>query len=1301
MKVTRTTYFKDLKLFPTFLSFLIGLTMLLAFTTEVNGHGMAGSNTFSSLAFNKTSSSHSVGKSPSFSRDELLFFNREAGKDLNFTEKRVVQAHKSVNQLLTKFFQKSNYRDLLFSYFPGKRKSIDSDFDSKVQSLRNAVLNKGFQVPVQIISWAELNSAMAAFASRGPAGSPIIYINKEYLEGKASFIYPKAHDNQIVGLLLQEYGHAIDFYLNGDQDTPGDEGALFVVKEMNVEVEPIELAAMQNREDYNKITIQGKTFKVEEAAVTIAEAWLSTISAQGKPTTGASALVATSMRFQTNPPSATFTTTSGGGNSKVVGSFSFYQGAVQTVIPGFIDTSAGNGASGIIVLFVTDANNLSGYLMRIYGTPVITASTQYNMNNSPVGTDLNSYQSSTGPSASTSTLLPASTTGILADGATTATLTVTARNGASTALVGATVVLEQFSDALLTIPTTKSTISPSSATTNASGVATFTVSSKVAPQTIYYRATVTSSGFEVIVTAYASVSYVVGAVTKLQVLMPGETADPGSVTGKTGTPTNQVAGSNTTVTVNAVDANWNVVSSSTPTVAITTSDANDTHPSNAALTAGTGTFIVSFRTAGNQTVTATDQAATLTANTGATTLVTAGAVNKLQVLMPGETAAPGTTTGKTGSPTAQTAGTSLNFTVNAVDAYWNLVSSATPTAVITSSDAQATLPSSAALVGGTKQFAITLKTAGNQTVTATDQAATLTANTGASTVVNADVASKLTVNQQPSNVIANANSRAKFQISDAYGNIISSSTAGVTVVLHQNGVLKTSGFTGTKSKNAVAGIADFADLKISDASNDYTYVASSPGLTGVTTNVFEILIGPPSKLSIRTNPPASVTAGSSISPSITVSIDDALLNTITTATNSVTLSIGSNPGSGVLSGTATVNAVNGIATFSNLSINKIGNGYTLSAASTGLTGINTNSFNVVAGPASKYLVTSSSSSPEAGGTVTFTAQLADANDNPVTTSGQTVTWTKSDANGSFASATSTTNASGVATIVFTTHTVSGTATTVTATTSAISGTSGTITTVAGTATKYLVTSSSSSPVAGATVTITAQLADANNNAVATSGQTVTWTKSDANGSFASATSTTNGSGVATIVFTTHTVSSTATTVTATTSAISGTSGTITTVAGTATKYLVTSSSSSPVAGATVTITAQLADANNNAVATSGQTVTWTKSDANGSFASATSTTNGSGMATIVLTTHTVSGTATTVTATTSAISGTSGTITTVAGTATKYLVTSSSSSPVAGAIVTITAQLADANNNAVATSGQTVTWTKSDANGSF
>src|SRR2546427_5025150 len=48
--------------------------------------------------------------------------------------------------------------------------------------------------------------------------------------------------------------------------------------------------------------------------------------------------------------------------------------------------------------------------------------------------------------------------------------------------------------------------------------------------------------------------------TKLQLLMPGEAAAPGPASGKTGTP-NVTAGTPVTVTVKAVDADWDVVTS--------------------------------------------------------------------------------------------------------------------------------------------------------------------------------------------------------------------------------------------------------------------------------------------------------------------------------------------------------------------------------------------------------------------------------------------------------------------------------------------------------------------------------------------------------------------------------------------------------------------------------------------------------------------------------------------------------------------------------------------------------------------
>lgn len=106
---------------------------------------------------------------------------------------------------------------------------------------------------------------------------------------------------------------------------------------------------------------------------------------------------------------------------------------------------------------------------------------------------------------------------------------------------------------------------------------------------------------------------------------------------------------------------------------------------------------------------------------------------KLQVLMPGETAAPNTPTGKTGTPDAQTVGTAFNITVNAVDEVWNVVPS-TDTVTITSTDSTASLPADAPLSGGTRVFSVTFGSTGTFTVTATDVTdATKTANTGSST----------------------------------------------------------------------------------------------------------------------------------------------------------------------------------------------------------------------------------------------------------------------------------------------------------------------------------------------------------------------------------------------------------------------------------------------------------------------------------------------------------------------------------------------------------------------------------------
>ncbi|WP_276364558.1 gliding motility-associated C-terminal domain-containing protein [Daejeonella sp. H1SJ63] len=169
--------------------------------------------------------------------------------------------------------------------------------------------------------------------------------------------------------------------------------------------------------------------------------------------------------------------------------------------------------------------------------------------------------------------------------------------------------------------------------------------------------------------------------------------------------------------------------------------------------------------------------------------------------------------------------------------------------------------------------------------------------------------------------------------------------------------------------------------------------------------------------------------------------------------------------------------------------------------------------------------------------------------------------------------------------------------------------------------KYIVTSGNSSPIAGSAVTVSAQLADADNSPVGTAGLTVIWTKSDANGSFASATSQTNASGIATVVFTTHTAAQTSATVTATdNNSLSGTSASITTVAG---PVLARNSILSPLTASisangtsTQILTVRAKDLNSNDLNVGGQSVAITKLSGTGTISGTTDKGDGTYFATV-------------------------------------------------------------------------------------
>ncbi|HZV34067.1 MAG TPA: hypothetical protein VFB72_05775 [Verrucomicrobiae bacterium] len=97
---------------------------------------------------------------------------------------------------------------------------------------------------------------------------------------------------------------------------------------------------------------------------------------------------------------------------------------------------------------------------------------------------------------------------------------------------------------------------------------------------------------------------------QLQVLLPGETAAPGTPSGKTGTPDPQSTSGPFQFTVNAVDQNWYPVPGVSDALSITSSDSTFTGPNAPVLTNGTAVFYGQFGQTGNWTITAGDTTAT-------------------------------------------------------------------------------------------------------------------------------------------------------------------------------------------------------------------------------------------------------------------------------------------------------------------------------------------------------------------------------------------------------------------------------------------------------------------------------------------------------------------------------------------------------------------------------------------------------------------------------------------------------------------------------------------------------------------
>lgn len=251
---------------------------------------------------------------------------------------------------------------------------------------------------------------------------------------------------------------------------------------------------------------------------------------------------------------------------------------------------------------------------------------------------------------------------------------------------------------------------------------------------------------------------------------------------------------------------------------------------------------------------------------------------------------------------------------------------------------------------------------------------------------------KLAFMVQPTSIAANSPffPHLTVAVQDADGNTVTDATHGITIAIGTNaggGVL-----AGSTTRSAVSGVATFTDLRINNVGTGYTLTASSPNLTGATSTPFAVVVGPAAKLAFIVEP-GPATSGVAMAPAVKVAVQDVAGHTVTSTTHIIAIAISTNAGGGTLTGTASVATVNGVATFSDLSIDKAATGYTLSATSPTLAGAISTSFAVVPGPASRLGFTVQPSPGVTGAVITPAVAVAvqDAGGSIITTATHSIT----------------------------------------------------------------------------------------------------------------------------------------------------------------------------------------------------------------------------------------------------------------------------------------------------------------------
>ncbi|MEO5988583.1 MAG: FlgD immunoglobulin-like domain containing protein [Candidatus Eisenbacteria bacterium] len=345
-----------------------------------------------------------------------------------------------------------------------------------------------------------------------------------------------------------------------------------------------------------------------------------------------------------------------------------------------------------------------------------------------------------------------------------------------------------------------------------------------------------------------------GPLAGMQVILPGETPQGGTNDGKNGTPSPQSAGNPFTITVRAVDAYWNLVPGVNDRIALGSTDAFAAMPAETTLSNGQRLIPVRLYRTGAQRIWASDlDLVTLEPDTSSAVMLSGGPFARVLVLAPGESPAPGTQSGRTGTATDQSINYAFTVTLLATDAWWNPVKGVSDVVHLASDDPLATLPADAPLVDGSAQMSRRLARGGYNQILVSD--VTQPSKSGSSTQVRAITSGfHLEASVSPASARAGEPFTFTVKVTNDAGSVIQEINSFVTLEVRNassrnagRGTLLTTQFQLLQGQRSVSETYTFVEPIVIIARDD-------AGNAPATSNVITITPGTPTAIQLVSAP---------------------------------------------------------------------------------------------------------------------------------------------------------------------------------------------------------------------------------------------------------------------------------------------------------------------------------------------------------------------------------------------------------------------------------------------------------------